>query len=191
MNMMTQNKSESGHLTATRLKLAGVAVAIAALTVSSQAQSGQREPVLPSPLCDSVQVPQDTIMAFHAYALGVQTYRWNGTAWAFVAPTAVLYADAGFHGQIGTHSAGPTWTSNSGSRVVATRVAGCSPDPNSIAWLKLAAVSSDGPGIFEGVTFVQRVNTLGGLAPSSPGTSVGDLVDIPYMAEYLFFRDQN
>ena len=71
------------------------------------------------------------------------------------------------------------------------RLEGCSPDPGSIPWLLLEATASDGPGIFSRVTYIQRVNTVGGLAPSTPGTVVGEVREIPYMAEYFFYRALN
>ena len=57
-------------------------------------------------------------LVFHAYAEGVQIYQWDGTTWAFRGPSASLYSDAGGRGLVGTHYAGPTWASNSGSLVV-------------------------------------------------------------------------
>src|SRR5439155_17162999 len=107
------------------------------------------------------------------------------------APAAVLYANAGYDGEVGTHYAGPTWESNSGSKVVGRRVAGCTPDSTAIPWLLLQAVSTDGPGIFHRVTYVQRVNTVGGVAPSAPGSFVGEEADVPYTAEYYFYRAAN
>src|SRR5262245_14480383 len=56
----------------------------------------------------NLQVPAGNKVVFHAYAEGVQIYRWDGTNWIFVAPEATLYADAGHHGVVGTHYAGPT-----------------------------------------------------------------------------------
>ena len=160
---------------------------------SARADESDRGPELPLPLCQSIQVEAGNEVAFHAYALGVQVYRWNGAAWAFVEPVANLYADRGFHGQVGTHYAGPTWESNSGSRVVARRVAntGCTPDAKAIPWLKLETVTADGPGIFGGVTFIQRVNTTGGVAPAAPGAFVGEEARVPYPAEYFFYRAAN
>ena len=106
---------------------------------------------------------------------------------------ANLYADSGFRGQVGTHYAGPTWESNSGSKVVARRVVntGCTPDAKAIAWLLLETVTADGPGIFGDVTFIQRVNTTGGVAPAAPGTFVGEEARVPYTAEYFFYRAAN
>ncbi|MCI0598302.1 MAG: DUF3455 domain-containing protein [Beijerinckiaceae bacterium] len=64
-------------------------------------------PNLPSPLCDSLKVPTGIRVVFHAYATGVQIYQWNGSAWNFIAPVANLFADPGYHGQVGTHYRGP------------------------------------------------------------------------------------
>lgn len=168
-----------------------VLLAVAAFAAqSARADEGQREPDLPLPLCQSIQAPEGNKVSFHTFAVGVQVYKWNGSAWAFVEPVANLYADAGFRGQVGTHYAGPTWESNSGSRVVARRVmhTGCTPDATAIPWLLLEQVSADGPGIFNRVTFIQRVNTTGGVAPAAPGTTVGQEARVPYTAEYYFYR---
>ena len=173
--------------TARPLALATLALVALASVPFARAQDDPRIPSLPSPLCDSLQVPEGNEVAFHAFATGVQIYSWNGIKWAFVAPSATLFADAGYNGQVGTHYAGPTWQSNSGSKVVGKKMAACTPDTNSIPWLKLVAVSSQGPGVFDGVTYVQRVNTVGGNAPGTPGTSVGQEEDMPYMAEYFFY----
>jgi len=138
--------------------------------------------------CQDLQVPAGHKVSSHAYAEGVQIYRWNGTSWAFVGPEAVLYANVNANGVVGTHYAGPTWESNSGSYVVGAVEIRCTPDPDAIPWLRLRAVESDGPGIFHRVTYIQRVNTVGGLAPSEPGEFPGDVARVPYTADYFFYR---
>jgi len=170
-----------------------LAIAGLALTSIPAARAGgdNRAPELPSPVCDSLQIPAGHKAHFRTYAIGVQIYRWNGASWTFVAPEANLYASPDFRGKVGTHFAGPTWESNSGSNVVGRRVAGCSVDPAAIDWLKLEAVSTDGPGIFDGVTFIQRVNTAGGKAPATPGAFVGAEARVPYTTEYYFYRAEN
>jgi hypothetical protein len=179
-----------------RLKRAvalAVLLTVAGLTHARAAQPAaddNRAPELPA-LCQTLQVDAGNEVAFHAYASGVQVYRWSGAAWVFVEPVANLFAARNFHGQVGTHYAGPTWESNSGSKVVAKRVDGCTPNASAIAWLKLEAVSTEGPGVFNGVTFVQRVNTTGGTAPASPGSFVGEEARVPYTAEYYFYRAAN
>src|SRR5436190_4451495 len=147
-----------------------------------------RDADLPSPQCDSLNVPAGNRVSAHLYALGVQIYRWNGTAWAFVGPDATLYADQGFNGQVGTHYVGPTWEAEDGSKVVAAKFSDCLPNRGAIPWLRLDAVTSSPQGRFAGITHVQRVNTIGGTAPTTAGTFVGDEARVPYTAEYYFYK---
>lgn len=138
--------------------------------------------------CQNLQVEAGNQVAARMYAEGFQIYHWDGMSWTFVAPDAVLFADAGGNGEVGTHYGGPTWESMSGSKVIGRVKDRCTPDPDAIPWLLLDAVYSEGPGIFDGVTFIQRVNTVGGLAPADPGEFPGQVARVPYTAEYYFFR---
>jgi len=151
-------------------------------------------PELPAQ-CSSIQVPEGNKLAFHVYARGVQIYKWNAltAAWDFVAPAATLYAEENYFGEVGSHRAGPVWESKSGSLVEGRRITGtgCTPDPTAIAWIILSKFRTDGSGIFSKVTFIQRVNTTGGLAPSTPGSTDGELKEVPYTAEYYFYRAEN
>jgi hypothetical protein len=176
------------------MTVAGVVAAVAlfvalAATVLAEPGNDNRAPVLEGDTA-RLRVEAGNKVVAHGYATGVQIYRWTGTAWAFVAPEAVLYHDAGGNGELATHFAGPTWESESGSTVVGAVVDRCTPDPDAIPWLLLRAVSSEGPGIFHRVTFIQRVNTTGGLAPAEPGDEVGEVAEVPYTAEYYFYRAQ-
>jgi hypothetical protein len=166
--------------------LAGLALLLLTALPLAVADRGEnnRAPNLPPTL----QVPPGNTVAFHAFAVGVQIYEWSGSAWVFVAPEAVLFADAGGHGEVGIHYAGPTWESQSGSKVLGARVAGATVNPTAIPWLLLRAVSTEGPGIFHRVTYIQRVNTTGGTAPATPGIGSGSRVEVPYTAEYVFYR---
>jgi hypothetical protein len=155
---------------------------------SAEAKPGNDERAPELGDCQDLQVPAGNKDAYHVYADGVQIYRWNGSSWSFVAPRANLFADAGENGVVGTHYAGPTWESNSGSKVVGSVLERCTPDPSAIPWLLLKAVSTEGPGIFHRVTFIQRVNTVGGIAPADTGDFVGEVVEVPYTAEYYFYR---
>ena len=138
--------------------------------------------------CDSLRAPAGSKLAAHFHATGVQIYRWSGRVWTFVAPEAVLYADTGRKEKVGKHFAGPTWESVGGSTVVGGAARRCTPDAAAIPWLSLTAVSGDRPGVFRRVTFIQRTHTVGGLAPSAPGSVVGEEARVPYSAEYLFYR---
>jgi len=159
----------------------------ARLTATSDRTQGGRDADIGT--CYKLRAPEGSTLAFHAYARGSQIYRWSGSAWTFVAPDAELFADAGGRGKIGTHYAGPTWESVSGSTVVGAVQERCTPNPSAIPWLLLGAQTAKGPGIFHGVIAIQRLNTVGGNAPTSPGTVIGEIEKVPYSAEYFFYRE--
>ena len=159
-----------------------LAAAGAAFSVQAEG-TDNRVPTVPV----EIQVPEGNKVHFYVYAEGVQIYAWNGASWVFQAPEAVLFDSDG--AIVGIHYAGPTWESPSGSKVVGARLAAApSPNPGSIPMLLLQAQSTTGPGIFAPTTYVQRVNTFGGVAPSAPGSVVGEQVRVPYTAEYVFYR---
>jgi hypothetical protein len=129
--------------------------------------------------------------------VGVQIYMCiakttpTGTAytWTFVAPSANLLNDEGK--LVGTHFIGPTWQGNDGSSVVGAKVAGASVDPSAVPWLLLQATShSAESGRFDDVTSIQRLSTVGGNAPADgcDSSHVGSIAQIPYTAEYVFYR---
>jgi hypothetical protein len=179
-----------------------LAVALGACAITLRADPGNdnRAPDVPA----SLHVPEGNKVSFHTYAVGVQIYvatastnSPTGFVWTFRAPEAVLFdADGNI---VGIHYAfaGPTrpaWESESGSRVVGARtVPPVTVDPSAIPWLILNVVSTDtiGPGIFERTTYIQRVNTTGGLAPSTLPTAAGQEAQVPYTAEYYFYRATN
>ena len=181
------------------LAVTALAGLLLATTLTLQAVPGndQRAPEVPSTLV----VPEGNKVSFHAYAIGVQNYTATasttsptGFAWTFTGPEAVLLDADG--NVVGTHYAfaGPTrpaWESNSGSRVVAARtVPPVTVDSTAIPWLILSAVpeTTIGPGIFEQTTYIQRVNTTGGLAPAALPTALGQTASVGYTAEYYFYR---
>jgi len=178
----------SDHSPLNTILAAGVLLLLA-LVAPLRAEPGNdnRAPDLSD--CPELKVDAGNKVAFHAYADGVQIYRWNGTSWVFVAPEGVLFADAEGHGVVGIHYRGPTWEANDGSTVVGT-VLKPFPVPDAIPWLKLAAVPNEAPGIFHRVNFIQRVNTVGGKAPTDAGDFVGQEARVPYTAEYFFYRKQ-
>ena len=154
--------------------------------VGAQPGNDNRAPDLGD--CQDLQVPTGHKVAFYAHAEGFQVWGWNGTSWILLRPEAVLFADQDGNGVIGTHYAGPTWETYSGSYVVGKVLDRCTPNPDAISWLKLEAVESDGPGPLGGVKYIQRVNTIGGLAPAEPGEFPGDEARVPYTADYFFYR---
>jgi hypothetical protein len=165
--------------------------ASATLLTPAEAQAAAFGPAPDLGSCQSnLQLPEGSKVSFHVFGKGVQIYRWDGTAWRFVNPAADLFADAGGIGLVGTHfgtPGGPAWKTLSGSEVVGTVTGRCTPNPDAIPWVRLDAAAS-GSGVFENTTFIHRLNTVGGNAPSAPGATVGDEARVPYTADYFFYR---
>ena len=138
--------------------------------------------------CGNLKPPAGSTLVFHVYARGVQIYRWTGAGWQLYGPDAVLSADAEGKSTVGTHYVGPKWETTSGSKVEGTVIDRCTVDPNAVQWLSLSGKST-GAGVLDGVTFIQRVNTVGGKAPSTGGAFTGEEISVPYSAEYFFYRE--
>jgi hypothetical protein len=84
------------------------------------------------------------------------------------------------------HTRGPVWTSvRDGSSVTAAAQAN-SPVPNSIPQLLLKATANRGPGLFAGITYIQRLKTTGGVSPTGACTD-GATASVPYTADYTFW----
>jgi len=167
--------------------------------------------VVPPPVPANLEVSDRPFLIGHAY--GTQNYVCllgnSGFAWTFFGPQATLFNDEGR--QVITHflSANPdengtlraTWqqshdTSAVWALAVATSTDAAYVQADAIPWLKLQVVGSeDGPtggAALSRTTFVQRVNTRGGIAPAAGGCSqaadIGKKALVPYTADYVFYR---
>ena len=135
----------------------------------------------------------------------------SGFAWLLFTPEATLFTDA--DKQVITHFFSPnpdeggkiraTWQHSRDSSIVwgggATAATHAS-DPDfvaedAIAWLTLPMAGvQEGPtggDTLTAVTFIQRLNTAGGLAPAdgcSQLTDVGKKAFVPYTADYFFYK---
>jgi len=152
-----------------------------------------------SPIPDSLKVPEGNRFVLQTFARGVQIYQVKRSAtdpnvfsWVNTAPFAILYMKPEFVDPLIIHFAGPSWQfikgPERGERVVATKLQGVTQDRTAIQWLLLKAVDSlSTPG--NKVTFVQRICTHGGLAPTTVADEahLGQLDSIPYTASYLFY----
>jgi hypothetical protein len=165
-------------------------------------------PVVPA----AIAVPSGATLAIHDHAIGAQVYTCTASStggaggggaggaggsgttysWVLKQPDAVLY-DSTFT-QVGTHGLGPNWTSTvDGSVVNGAKTAQANGETGAIPWLLLTATSTTGTGVFTPVTYVQRLATHGGVAPSSgcDSTTAGTDTRIPYSADYYFFTGGN
>jgi len=128
-------------------------------------------------------------------AKGVQVYECRarrdqpgGYEWAFVAPEADLFDARG--GKVGRHYAGPHWEALDGSKILGmVKERADAPTAGAIPWLLLAAKSVGRDGSFSKVTSIQRVNTVGGVAPATgcSESAAGTPARVDYTADYYFF----
>ena len=120
---------------------------------------------------DSIQAPAGEELVLMARATGFQIYVCppdadGKPAWTLKAPEAELFDEQGK--SIGKHFGGPTWQLNDGSQITGKLAAKVdAPDPKAIPWLLVTVTGHSGSGKLSGVTSIQRVNTVGGLAPAA------------------------
>jgi hypothetical protein len=163
----------------------------ATAALAAKADTDNRAPDVPAQIAVSSETNK---VGFHGVGVGFQVYTWNGTSWGSAVPDATLFDEDG--NIVATHFGvpippriNPAWQSNSGSKVIgALPPAAVIMDTNAIPWLRLQALTTEGPGVFADTTFIQRVNTTGGKAPFTDGAFVGQVARVPYTADYFFYR---
>jgi len=142
---------------------------------------------------DAIKAEANQQVAMVVPAKGVQIYECRAKAnqtgafeWAFVGPEATLYNTSGT--QIGRHYGGPSWEANDGSKLTgALKARADAPKATAdIPWLLLTATGSGPKGSFSDITAIQRVNTVGGLAPGATcgAGNTGSTARVPYTADY-------
>jgi hypothetical protein len=176
------------HSRFARRLVAGLVALAAGLPLAASAQAA------PSP--SSLLPPRGNLPYLIGHGRGVQIYRCattaNGFAWTFVAPRAVLTDNRGR--VIIQHFGGPTWQANDGSKVVGSVVSSVAVSPTAVPWLLLSATSTPAPGgggLLAPTTFVQRLLTVGGVAPGASTcttANTGATAEVPYTAEYVFWK---
>lgn len=144
------------------------------------------------PVPEAVAVPEGNKLKLSLIGDGIQRYECaavNGSHfWKLIAPDAQLLDPR--EKPAGHHSAGPSWQSLDGSQVTAAKRAEATVSESSIPWLLLQATGHTGSGVFADITYIQRVNTAGGLAPDANCSEAhsGEVVDVPYRALYRFYH---
>ena len=165
---------------------------------AGEAQESLSADACPAGVPAALVPPATESLAHKLSAVGVQIYICNATptgayAWTFLAPQANLFNDEGK--LVGTHFIGPTWQSNDGSSVVGAKLAGASVDPSAVPWLLLQAKShATEQGRMSDVSYVQRLSTVGGIAPTDTCDAthnLGAVVQVPYTADYFFYETKS
>jgi Protein of unknown function (DUF3455) len=154
---------------------------------------------------ESLKVPSDQSLFMKTAAKGLQIYTCKAKTkpntayekpayeWTLKAPSAELFDDQGR--LVGKHYAGPTWEmQNDHSLVVgAVSAKANAPQADAIPWLLLKAKSHQGEGIFSSVSWVQRLDTVGGKAPAMGCDQAHQdaEVQVPYSASYYFYHSDS
>ncbi len=142
----------------------------------------------------AVTVPAGNKVVMTTVGIGELTYECRVKAnladtfeWVLAGPEAVLYDSK--KNAIGKYYKGPTWESNDGSKVTGKQLA-VSPNLGSIPLQLVQASLATGTGVMTGVTYIQRLNTVAGLAPTSSCAvaNVGAKQKVKYQADYIFYK---
>jgi len=141
---------------------------------------------------EQIKVPAGYSPVLTVHAKGDQIYQCSANkgeyAWETQAPDAKLFDAQGKI--VGNHTAGPLWEYKEDSRVVGRVVKKIDMAPGSaIAWLLVEVVSHKGDGLFSNVSYINRINTHGGLPPSSgcDANHLGGEKRVAYTADYVFY----
>jgi hypothetical protein len=150
-----------------------------------------------APEADPLKVGEAYVVMVKLKAEGVQIYECKPKKdnpkdyeWVLKAPEAKLFDDKGK--EVGKHFADPTWEAVDGSKIVAQVPPEASVvKPDAIPWLKLKVKSSEGKGLLAEAKYIQRVDTVGGLAPKSCDASYAATeLRVPYKAIYVFYEEK-
>jgi len=210
------NIRNTGQHITRRIRLIACIGALGTAFVTALPQVGHAQNVTPPPVPGTLQVPEGNEAFLIGHAFGSQDYvcaaSGFGVAFVLTTPEAVLFDNPAR--RVINHFFSPnpveggtiraTWQSTRNSSVFwgkLVHAATFATDPDfvaqdAIAWLLLSQA-----GVLEGsgngdnlaaATFVQRVNTLGGLAPSigcNAPADIGKTAFVPYEADYVFYTN--
>jgi hypothetical protein len=210
------NRYTGQHHITRRLRLIACISALGTAFMIALPQIAHAQHVTPPSVPGTLQPPEGNEAFLIGHAFGSQDYvcaaSGSGVAFVLTTPEAVLFDNPAR--RVVNHFFSPnpveggtiraTWQSTRNSSVFWGKLAKAATfdtDPHfvakdAIAWLLLSQA-----GVLEGsgngdnlavATFVQRVNTMGGLAPSIKCNSpadIGTTAVVPYEADYVFYRN--
>ncbi|MFD3589201.1 DUF3455 domain-containing protein [Streptomyces sp. NPDC058683] len=173
-------------LTTTAVAVAAAATLLGTTAVQASSAKPAALPAVHAPA--ALAVPDGNKLTGVYSAHGVQTYTCTDGAWKLLEPAATLSDKRDrAHRPVALHSRGPVWVSTVDGSAVNASALVTSPKEGTIPELLLKATATRGAGTFEGVTYVQRLNTEGGVAPAAACTGT-DQVSVPYSATYAFYK---
>ncbi len=186
----TKFRTAGKSLLCTTLMASGTALIMAACSSAPPLPKQYSQDRLPQ----AVLVPSGNTVALETRATGILHYECKPTAtgpygWVLMSPEANLLDRTGK--DVVAYSGPPaTFKHVDGSSVVGTQIA-VAPNGEYTLPLQLSrAEPSMGTGALQGITFIQRVNTKGGVEKTKPCAALnnGEKLTLPYQADYIFWR---
>ena len=185
---------------------------VTAITLMLASSLPTAAPFAQTAVPSNLEVPAGNVPFLLTHAEGTQNYvcvpAGPSFVWTFFGPQATLLDGASQ--QIATHFLSPnpaeagaaraTWQHSADTSVVWAAAVANSTDPNFVAagaipWLLLRTVGTEiGPTLGDtlaATTYIQRINTQGGLAPATGCKSAKDAGKkalVPYSTDYVFFK---
>ena len=206
-----KNCTNTTHWIARRIRRLGRLIALGMAFITAPASVAQAQTITPPAVPPEIEVVAPNQVFLIGHAVGTQNYECQPTAilgrvaWTLFTPQATLFTDAGE--QLTTHFFSPnpgeggiivraTWQDSTDTSSVWARATGTvTPDRTAVAWLRLevvgARVGPNGGDTLSHSTFVQRVNTEGGVPPPTGCDRLNDAGQkafVPYTADYVFYR---
>lgn len=181
--------------------LVAVPALLAAAVLSACAGAGpamsSARPFDQARLPEAVRVPAGHRVAVETVGVGRITYECRAKAgstmgeheWVFVSPEAVLNGRDGR--PMGRYYGPPaTWEAQDGSKFSGAQLAVAPAGAGHIPLQLVKANPAQGSGVFTGATYVQRVATVGGVAPAKPcaTATAGQREIVTYQADYIVWK---
>jgi hypothetical protein len=196
-----------------RILLLACATALAVAFMVSRQQPTRAADGAPPPVPTAVQVPAGNKLFLVGHASGTQNYiclpSGDSVKYVLFTPQATLFSDGK---QVTTHYFSPnpaeggtiraTWQHSRDTSTVWGEVkpGNSSSDPayvapGAIPWLLVTKTGTqagpDGGDMLTATTYIQRLNTSGGVAPATGCSSpadVGNKAFVPYTTDYYFYK---
>ncbi|HEY1104389.1 MAG TPA: DUF3455 domain-containing protein [Burkholderiaceae bacterium] len=183
-------------VTASSRTLAALGAAAAAVVLSACGTMATPASFSQDALPDAVKVPAGNKVSLETVGVGQITYECrvkkdttDQFEWVFVGPDAKLFDRASK--QLGRYYGPPaTWESSDGSKLTGAQVAVSPAGAGNIPLQLVKANPASGPGVLQGVTFIQRVAIQGGVAPAAAcvAGNKGEKQIVTYQADYIFWK---
>ena len=167
--------------------------AVAALSLATLAAAAFAAAHGGATVPEPVRVPAGHKLVLETVGVGEITYECRAKdgahAWVFAGPEAELRGRDGK--RLGRYFGPPaTWQADDGSAITGQQLAVAPGGDGNIPLQLVQASPATGSGLMQGVSYVQRLATRGGVAPAKPcgAGQAGQKETVRYQSDYLFWK---